>query len=316
MRPMRRGSWAAATVVRSVKPNERCEGDVSMNPMTPRFSLSIPGWLQLIVGSVIAVSCNSGPDIVDVGSPLLTPSDFTAVVSRIGLEPDSGVSATYARLDVILLNQLGAEPGEGEPPRAILVVPKSTRVFVDDQRQALIRPQDIKVGDSIRVWRAVGPADSTAVAVPTYTTRQIFVTRHVRVRVAPQNARTILARGALVLGCIVGPWITLGVARSRRARRAAGTDTAIAGLISEAVALVAGAFAFGLIGIVVAVLFPFCTDYAILIAACGAFGGLVAAGIGMSQGLRAARHSTDWIAGVMSMAASVFLTAYSILLLC
>ena len=84
----------------------KSEGDVSMNPMTPRFSLSILGWLQLIVGSVIAVSCNSGPDVVDVGSPLLTPPDFSAVVSRINLEQDARVSAAYARLDVTLLNQL------------------------------------------------------------------------------------------------------------------------------------------------------------------------------------------------------------------
>lgn len=278
----------------------------------PRFSLSILRLSVLIVGYVTAVSCNSGPDVVDAGSPLLTPPDFSAVVARIDLESDTGASADYARLDVTLLNQLQAEPGEGEPPRVILVVPKSTRVFVDDPRQSLLRLQDVKVGDSIRVWRTVGPSDSPAVAVPTYTTRQIFVTRHVRV--APRSARTILARGALVLGLIVGPWITLGVARSRRGRRAAGADNVIAGLISEAVALVAGAFAFGLIGIVFAVLSPFCTDYAILISACGAFGGLVAAGIGMSQGLRAARASTDWIAGVMSMVPSALLSAYSILI--
>lgn len=281
-------------------------------PIAPRFSLSI---LQSLVLTVIAVSCNNGPDVVRVVSPLRTPPDFNAVVSSVEMSDDSGTPAVSRRLEATLLNQLEAEPGEGEPPRVILVVPKSTRVFIAWSAPSLASPKDIKVGDSIQVWRAVSPTDSPAVAVPTYSTRQIMITPHVKV--PPQNARTIFVKCVLVVGCILGPWITLVVARSRRARRAAGTDTAIASLFSEALALVAGAFAFGLMGLV-AMLLPLCPAEAmanaITFSAFGAVGGLVTASIGRKQGLRTARPYDDWIPGVMGMLPSALLTAYGIVM--
>ena len=279
-------------------------------PITARFSFSILG-SSLIIASLGGISCNRGPDVIDVGSPLVTPPDFSAVVSGINLQRDASVSGDYARLEATLLNQLEPEPGEGAPPRVIVAVPNSTRVFLNDSRQSLARPQDIRVGDSIRVWRTGNPRDSVPSPVPTYAARQIVLIRHARV--APQKARPILLGGALVVGAIAGPLITLGVAQARRRRRAAGTDTAIARLISEAVALVAGALAFGLIGMGM-VFFPYCAGDAIVVSAIGAFGGLVAAGVGMKQGLRAARPSTDWIPGVMAMAPSALVTAYNMVM--
>ncbi len=274
--------------------------------------LTRPGVLAaLIAGSVSAVSCNSGPDVIDVVSPLVTPPDFSAVVSRINLEGDTLVSAPYARVNAILLNQLEAEPGEREPPAIVLVVPKSTRVYLNESRPSLAKLPDIKVGDTIRVWRALNPTDSAALVVPTYTTRQIVVIRHPRM--APQNAQTILVRSTFAVGIIVGPLITLGVAGRRRARRASGTDTAIASVVSEALALAVGALAFGLIGILM-VLFPYCADDAIVISGLGAFGGLVCAGVGRSQGQRPAKPYTDWIAGMVSMAPSALVTAYDIVI--